>query len=1495
MRTRAHIAVPFLLLLVPSLAFAAVTKVIGFEHGAREEGTTTSTAISVVESPTARSGRYSLLVALPDTSSVHSFTVTAGASSATIGFGFRLAAYPAVGVTSYVLRTASGSGIRLGVDSTGHLVLTPPTGSSSTSTTTIGLNAWYYIELTHTTTSITVKLDGVQIFNPTGLTAYTVTGTYELGRVITPSTAISFYYDDIVTSDAGFVGQARAIARQGKTGTPTYAQFLFTSCATIEGCWSDTPVNATIYAATNVSTLRRQTMLLWQFDQTQTGHGTQIIGGSDSILGCKQSGYVQWSSGSATTFNHLRRVSSTDTTVAITGLANNASTYNETPPFAVADLTTLNAYEIGLERGSGGGKNVRGNDLWMSCAYLEAAPAPTVTPTQTPTSTPTQTPTQTPTRTLTHTPTETFTETPVASHTPTHTPASSHTPTHSPTQTPTRTRTLTNTPTPTPTSTITPTFTPHLSLRAGMALAGAANSDTAYLHGVSSSVEAAAQWAAPSDFVACNLAVVGNTALNAGSNTFRVRLDGSNSAATCTASTGETGCQQSATCIAATQGQRVSGAIIASGTDPSAIEYRFWMDLLNANGSIHDGQIHMGGTQMAAAADGTFCGPQLGDGMAGAQDCLATDQAIASWRMPEAGVWTAASWSHFNETSGIYAETATLRNITQSLDVGFALTIPVGGTHIVSTCASNCSYAAEDQFVVNHDTEPAGPGFAARRHLVLEYRGGGQVMFAAGPHQSAPRYVSPWANNATAPENAAVRQAVHSALWQMRLRRNVAVPTPTVIAQSCTSTDPLLCPGDRIQATLTTGGTSADSGDDYVRLRPGDSFAGRISEATDSGAQFQLAFVLDDNLPRPPYALEANGTIVWQQDEPPAPDEWRPVVNATPQAAWPRAEVTDLGGGEYSHTNPFSVGDTVQLMACNYTATPTPTSTPTVTPTATPTRTPTATDTPTSTLTPTSTATETPTHTATVTPTQTPTDTPTQTPTLTPTPTSTPTPTATAEVPTPGWAHTATPTQTPTETPTQTPTLTPTATETPTRTPTSTETPTVTQTPTQTPTVTDTPTVTPTSTDTPTVTQTPTQTPTVTDTPTRTSTATDTPTHTATATETPTRTPTDTATPTSTPTDTPSRTPTRTPTHTATAEVPTPGWANTPTPTPTVTPTETATRTPTETATPTHTPTVTETPTRTNTATITPTPTQTPTITDTPLFTYTPTNTPTITDTPTRTPTITETPTRTPTPTSTATDTATATSTATRTPTPSWTAEVPTPGWAHTASPTSTATPTSTPAETATSTPTFTPTATSTPSSTPSHSPTDTATYTPTWTPTVTATVTQTATETPTATSGTSSTPTDTPTETPTPTETATQTSTDTPTETPTWTATNTSTPSDTPTRTATATETPTETGTPTETPTHTASPTVTATATETATSSPTTTEVTPTVTDTPTATATRTATLTPTRTPTGAPPTSTIPIGTPKAVHEIYRPRAVSAPPPTVLIYPRPAIIDAR
>jgi hypothetical protein len=241
----------------------------------------------------------------------------------------------------------------------------------------VSASTWYLIEVRVIPATgggnngiVDLKVNGSSVASSTTRNTFDESYREYVEFTLTGNTGWSVYLDDIAMSDTGWIGDGHIIARQGKSGTPTYDGFTKTGAATADACWSETPYSATKYAA-STGTPQTQSMLTASFSSTQTGHGSEVIASGDTINGCLVRLVGKVSAGASKTYQVLYRSNGSDTLRSIalitTDGATGGSIFTDT-------LSNINASELGAKRsGTAGGAELQVEDMWLMIDYLAAA------------------------------------------------------------------------------------------------------------------------------------------------------------------------------------------------------------------------------------------------------------------------------------------------------------------------------------------------------------------------------------------------------------------------------------------------------------------------------------------------------------------------------------------------------------------------------------------------------------------------------------------------------------------------------------------------------------------------------------------------------------------------------------------------------------------------------------------------------------------------------------------------------------------------------------------------------------------------------------------------------------------------------------------------------------------------------------------------------------------------------------------------------------------
>jgi hypothetical protein len=351
----------------------------GAETGSISETATPGGGCSV-QSANVRTGAYAYRCT--STNAFFDFIIY---SKATMFYRFYtyILANPAATNTFFQLINGSTGILTLRLTSTGkvQLILGASAGTVlATSTNSILLNAWFRIEVkiicgTSSNATLEAKIydaneNLLETLTSTGKTtaAATVTGAGYGFR----TAAQQIDFDDIAEDDTAYCGAGRIIARQPKTGTPTYNAWTKTGT---DPYWADTPFN-TANRATSVNSgiPSRQTKLISAFNATQTGHGNQIIGANDTINAAAIYYVAKRGTGTAATYamNFIYNSVLTENAVVLS----TSDDYYYSHIISSLTLALLNAMEAGGKQTTSGSVLMTIEDAWVIVDYKPVVTTP---------------------------------------------------------------------------------------------------------------------------------------------------------------------------------------------------------------------------------------------------------------------------------------------------------------------------------------------------------------------------------------------------------------------------------------------------------------------------------------------------------------------------------------------------------------------------------------------------------------------------------------------------------------------------------------------------------------------------------------------------------------------------------------------------------------------------------------------------------------------------------------------------------------------------------------------------------------------------------------------------------------------------------------------------------------------------------------------------------------------------------------------------------------
>lgn len=356
----------------------------GFETGGKSELGGTPQGTSVVQGTTVRTGAYA--IKLQGGSYVETVT---GLNLSTFFFRGYVNPDGSPSAQSYLFGVASSSDsdiitVHLNTDRTLTAInRSSGTVTLGTGTAVIPTNTWTLFEVKVVISAgsgiVEIKIGGSIDQTYTGLTNNAKgnidRAELENTKAGSGDPGINVYFDDCAIDNAAYCGAANIIARQIKAGTPTYDTWSKTSSQTIDQVWSETPFSATNSANSgSISTALAQTGLTASFSSTQTGHGSETIGASDTINAVKVGAVAKTSattsSGGLGAVRQRLNGSDTDANVTIT----TSDAYYEGAIFTDT-LTNINASEIGWnKRASSAARTHTVEDVWMQVEYTPAPP-----------------------------------------------------------------------------------------------------------------------------------------------------------------------------------------------------------------------------------------------------------------------------------------------------------------------------------------------------------------------------------------------------------------------------------------------------------------------------------------------------------------------------------------------------------------------------------------------------------------------------------------------------------------------------------------------------------------------------------------------------------------------------------------------------------------------------------------------------------------------------------------------------------------------------------------------------------------------------------------------------------------------------------------------------------------------------------------------------------------------------------------------------------------
>jgi hypothetical protein len=364
----------------------AITAFCGLETGDGSELSAALQTTYTVQSSIKRTGSYALKT---DCASYAEQPIFSGLAATTLYLSFKhyFEDVSTPGSDKFgaviVLRTAGGvaiASIQQFHTSSGGYALTVRNEVSGTNHGTnyfVSAGQWYTLQL-NTVISATVGVVELKIDSLTTLTLSAQnTGTTAINDVraanVSSSPSSGFhnqYFDDWAVATSGYPGDQRVIARQGKSGAPTYNAWTKSSGTDAYALWSDTPFSAATECHSTAQN-QAQTMLL-----ADVGAGTDAIGASDTINGCRVVGIGKLRAGTnKRTYSVRRRIGGVDTDESVTAQQSTAGDAIFQGSIFTTTRANLQSGEIGGLRGAttSNSQEWQIEDMWMMVAYTPVA------------------------------------------------------------------------------------------------------------------------------------------------------------------------------------------------------------------------------------------------------------------------------------------------------------------------------------------------------------------------------------------------------------------------------------------------------------------------------------------------------------------------------------------------------------------------------------------------------------------------------------------------------------------------------------------------------------------------------------------------------------------------------------------------------------------------------------------------------------------------------------------------------------------------------------------------------------------------------------------------------------------------------------------------------------------------------------------------------------------------------------------------------------------
>lgn len=244
--------------------------------------------------------------------------------------------------------------------------------ASTTGTTVLTAGVWYLIEMALDLAAggvVKAWINGNLELNLTHTNDVSATPTerYKITGAANPN---EYFFDDIRFDTGGVteIGRGQCIARQGTTGSPTNDAWTKNGAATAALCWSNTPFSTSTNCSTATASAA-QTMFIAGFNATQSGHGSEVLGSTDTINATKI-GLVGKTSNATTdgADSIRRRVGGVNTDQAITAFTTSDAYREILATLTYANLTN-GTTEIGVVKTATGSRTHTVEDMWIMIDY----------------------------------------------------------------------------------------------------------------------------------------------------------------------------------------------------------------------------------------------------------------------------------------------------------------------------------------------------------------------------------------------------------------------------------------------------------------------------------------------------------------------------------------------------------------------------------------------------------------------------------------------------------------------------------------------------------------------------------------------------------------------------------------------------------------------------------------------------------------------------------------------------------------------------------------------------------------------------------------------------------------------------------------------------------------------------------------------------------------------------------------------------------------------